>query len=109
MSWNDRLTLALRIRGVTKAELARACRIERASVTEWANGKTKDPKLVPFFLACDKLRIRPRWLALGEGPMELSDLSMRESLVETITQLAERLSTADQRQVLHILEDSIRH
>lgn len=48
-TWNERLNWALKERRMTKAELARACGVERASITEWTNGKTKDPKLVPFF------------------------------------------------------------
>lgn len=109
-TWNERLNWALRDRGVTKAELARACDIERASVTEWTNGKTKDPKLRPFFLACDLLKVRPRWLALGEGMPDLapsdSPKHHHESVVDTITRLAEHLSVAEQRNVLNILQES---
>lgn len=105
-TWNDRLNWALRERQISKAELARACGIERASVTEWTNGKTKDPKLAPFFLACDKLHISPRWLALGEGPIEPAIVPhvTRESVLETVTRLAESLSAAEQRRVLNILQ-----
>jgi transcriptional regulator with XRE-family HTH domain len=108
-TWNERLNWALRERGVTKAELARACGIERASVTEWTNGKTKDPKLAPFFLACDTLRLEPRWLALGEGPIEPQgvDQRNRESILETVTRLADRLSAAEQKRVLNILQERV--
>lgn len=108
LTWNDRLNWALHERGMSKAALARACGIERASVTEWTNGKTKDPKLQPFFLACDALRLRPRWLALGEGPIEPRPvdhhIAKHETLVETVARLAEELSNADQRRVLNILQ-----
>jgi transcriptional regulator with XRE-family HTH domain len=109
-TWNERLNWALRERGVSKSELARACKIERASVTEWTNGKTKDPKLSPFFLACDTLRINPRWLALGEGPIEppLADtFDGSETIVETIRRLADHLSDAEQRHVLRILQSPL--
>lgn len=107
-TWNERLNWALRERGMTKAALARACKIERASITEWTNGKTKDPKIQPFFLACDALGIRPRWLALGEGPIEpaphFTDRHHEETVVETVARLAEQLSSSDQRRVLNILQ-----
>lgn len=107
-TWNDRLVWALKERRMSKAELARACGIERASVTEWANGKTKDPKLAPFFKACDALQVRPRWLALGEYPIEPLPADTvrysRDNMLETVTRLAEQLSAAEQRSVLNILQ-----
>lgn len=94
---------------MTKAELARACGVERASITDWTNGKTKDPKLAPFFKACDALQVRPRWLALGEYPIEPQSTDRpphgRESVLETVTRLAEQLSIAEQRSVLEILQN----
>lgn len=108
-TWNDRLNWALHDRRISKAELARACGVERASVTDWTNGKTKDPKLVPFFKACDALQVRPRWLALGEYPIDLLLADRvpypRESVLETVTRLAEQLSVAEQRSVLNILQN----
>lgn len=93
---------------MSKSALARACGVERASVTEWTNGKTKDPKLAPFFLACDALHLNPRWLGLGQGPIEPlpehAGPGRHETLVETVARLAERLSNADQRRVLNILQ-----
>jgi transcriptional regulator with XRE-family HTH domain len=110
VTWNDRLNWALKQRGVSKAALARSCGVERASITDWTNGKTKDPKLVPFFLACDTLRLQPRWLAIGEGPIEpitdSADSGRHESLLQTVARLAEQLSSADQRRVLTILQNS---
>lgn len=107
-TWNDRLNWALKERHMSKAELARACGVERASITDWTNGKTKDPKLVPFFKACDALQIRPRWLALGEYPIEprLVDTVRydRENMLQTVTRLAEQLSAAEQRSILDILQ-----
>lgn len=107
-TWNDRLNWALKERRMTKAELARACGVERASITEWTNGKTKDPKLAPFFKACDALQVRPRWLALGEYPIEplAADTGRysREEMISTVTRLAEQLSAAEQRSVLSILQ-----
>lgn len=107
-TWNERLNWALRERRMTKAELARACGVERASITEWTNGKTKDPKLVPFFKACDALNVRPRWLALGEYPIEPTPADSvhysRAEMISTVTRLAEQLSAAEQRSVWNILQ-----
>lgn len=110
-TWNERLNWALEDRRITKAELARACGIERASMTEWTNGKTKDPKLAPFFKACDALRVRPRWLALGEYPIDPQPVDTarysRGEMIETVTRLAEQLSAAEQRSVLNILQGHV--
>lgn len=107
-TWNERLNWALEKRRMKKSELARACGVERASITDWTNGKTKDPKLAPFFRACDALQVRPRWLALGEYPVEPmpadSGHYSRSEMLETVTRLAEQLSAAEQRSVLNILQ-----
>lgn len=107
-TWNERLSWAMSDREVRNAELARACKIERASVTEWRNGKTKDPKLAPFFAACEFLRIRPRWLALGEEPIEPlpDDAVQHPTLPALLAQIAEALAhhtEEEQRRVLEIV------
>lgn len=107
-TWNARLDWAMEDRNVKNADLARACKIERASITEWRNGKTKDPKLAPFFAACAKLKIRPRWLALGEEPIDplpddaVQPPSLTELLIEIAAALAKR-SEEDQRRVLEVV------
>lgn len=97
-TWNERLVWALERRKVRKAELARACGIERSSVQEWADGKTGDPKLAPFFAACDYLRVQPRWLALGEGPVDTAPLPPRTA------KLVQALEHVPDEQ-LHIIEE----
>jgi transcriptional regulator with XRE-family HTH domain len=107
-TWTDRLNWAMTDRGVKNAELARACNIERASITEWRNGKTKDPKLAPFFAACTKLKVRPRWLALGELPIDPlpDDAVQQPSMTTLLTEIARALADLneeDQRKVLEIV------
>jgi transcriptional regulator with XRE-family HTH domain len=106
-TWNERLVWALKDRDVSKSELARACKIERASMTEWTNGKTRNPQLAPFFAACVKLRIRPRWLALGEPPVDAlpggSTVAVWTELLTAIAEQLTRLSEQDQRIVLKLV------
>ena len=110
-TWNDRLNWAIQARGVKKAELARACGVERASVQEWTDGKTKDPKLGPFFAACVFLRVRPRWLALGDGPVDpLPDDAPYPAppppMTDLLLELAARLKNLgedDQRRILELI------
>jgi transcriptional regulator with XRE-family HTH domain len=107
-TWNQRLDWAMERRGVKNADLARACNIQRASITEWRDGTTKDPKLAPFFAACVKLRVRPRWLALGEEPIDPRpddappQIPLPE-LIELVAKALARRSEDDQRRVLEIV------
>lgn len=68
-TWHDRLNYALEEAGVKPAELARACKVSTASVSEWCNGITKDLKSNNADKVCRFLGIRYYWLMAGKGPM----------------------------------------
>lgn len=57
------------------------------------------------------MHLRPRWLALGQYPIEPLSAERtpysREDMIAAITALADRLSTAEQQSVLEILERNI--
>lgn len=54
---------------VSQAALARACGISAPSVNDWLSGKTKSIEGRNLLLAADFLRVLPKWLATGKGPM----------------------------------------
>jgi transcriptional regulator with XRE-family HTH domain len=68
-TFTERINLALEASGQTQATLARASRVSKPSVNDWLSGKTKALKAETLVLAAEFLNVRPRWLALGEGPM----------------------------------------
>lgn len=107
-TWNDRLNGLLEERSVRPAKLARACKMTRASVNEWTKGTTKNPKLDNFFAACDALKVRPRWLALGDLPMEPLPDDAPPPFTELVYRIAEMLelrSESAQRKILELLKD----
>lgn len=97
-TWNERLAWILTTRGVRKSELAKACGVSRSSVQEWVDGTTGDLKLDNLFSACDLLKIRPRWLALGQGGVD--DNSPSPRLQELIAVLED---VPEER--LHLVEE----
>lgn len=54
---------------VTAADLARACHVKPASVSEWVNGPTKYLRGPNAVNAARALRVNVEWLASGRGPM----------------------------------------
>lgn len=63
----SRITSRLSELGMTQAELARRCGVERSAVNQWVNGKV--PNIRPDNLICvaDTLGLEIRWLATGRG------------------------------------------
>lgn len=53
----------------TKASLAKACGIAAPSVSDWFSGKTKTLEASNLLAAANFLKVNPRWLADGIGPM----------------------------------------
>ncbi|MNJ33331.1 putative HTH-type transcriptional regulator [compost metagenome] len=54
---------------ISQAALARACGIKPPSVHDWISGKTKSIEGQNLLLAAEFLRVTPKWLATGRGPM----------------------------------------
>lgn len=66
-NWNQRIAEARTARGMTKAELARACKVAPPTVTDWENGGIKTLESSNMLKICEVLRIDPWWLVLGKG------------------------------------------
>lgn len=65
--------LALAMAGppkIKQVELAAACGIRAPSVNDWLTGKSKRMDGVHLIKASEFLGVRPKWLALGVGPMK---------------------------------------
>ena len=58
----------------TKAGLARACKIQPSSVTDWFNGRTKNMRYDKAGIAASYLNVNARWLAEGVGEMHSSSV-----------------------------------
>lgn len=73
MNLSDRLKLAMQAAGVSQADLARACGVKPPSIHGWLSGKAKFLRGENLLQAALVLKVRPDWLATGDGPMEPSD------------------------------------
>lgn len=71
MSLIDRLKIALEESGATKSELARACGVKPASVSDWLSGKSKSMRAHTAQKAAAFLKVNPVWLATGEGSKDM--------------------------------------
>ncbi len=67
---NDRLRHALRISGLSQAELARRCRVKQPSVNGWLSGKARFLRGENLLRAATALGVSELWLAEGKGPMQ---------------------------------------
>ena len=66
----ERLERCLKDRpGLSKAGLARACKVRPPSVSNWFDGRTKRLTGGNLLSAASYLGVRPTWLANGEPPM----------------------------------------
>lgn len=68
----ERLSDTLRAVGMTRAALARAAGVSRATVTLWMDGTTRSIHGENLTRAAAALRVSAHWLATGEGPMQVS-------------------------------------
>lgn len=50
---------------MSKADLARACKVSSPTVTDWENGNIKNLDAANMLTICNVLRIDPYWLVFG--------------------------------------------
>lgn len=70
----DRLRHARRLRGLSQAELARACGLSQGAIANYES-KTRQSAKGIFQLA-QALQVSAAWLSMGTGPMETPDEAM---------------------------------
>lgn len=63
---SERLLLAMRQKGFSKADLSRKAFVSRATVTEWCNGGIQTLSHANLDRVAKALEVDPRWLAYGE-------------------------------------------
>lgn len=68
MELPDRLAWALKHAERTQADLARALKISKSAVTQWASGATNEITPKHLFRAARFLGVEPEWLGTGAGP-----------------------------------------
>lgn len=73
----DRVDRALTRADKKPAQLAEACDISPAAVSDWLNGKTKNLKGANLYAAARFLDVNAEWLATGHGPMTNSSIAER--------------------------------
>lgn len=64
---SERLKLAIERAGVSKSDLAKACGVKPASVSDWLSGKSKSMRAPVAQKAADFLGVSVLWLSTGEG------------------------------------------
>jgi transcriptional regulator with XRE-family HTH domain len=95
-----RLAAAMRQADVNAATLARAIGVTQAAISQILSSATRTMRPENLFAAADLLRVEPRWLATGVGPMQLRREHI--DLLNKLTALpdAVRKSIEDQIEVL---------
>lgn len=63
----DRLRLARMARGMTQAELARACGVSQSAIANYESGSRRSAKTI--FRLAHALQVQAHWLAEGKGDM----------------------------------------
>jgi transcriptional regulator with XRE-family HTH domain len=59
---------------VTQADIARKAKVEKSSVNAWFSGGTQMIKADVLFVIADLLKVSPRWLATGQGSMNVNEI-----------------------------------
>jgi transcriptional regulator with XRE-family HTH domain len=103
MKWNDRLKQAFEAaaaaKGITQTDLAAACSVKPASVTDWLNGETKSIEAKNLLPACKLLGVSPFWVMFGDGNQyEFAKMSEAEPIEpsDAISLLASLAQSSDE-------------
>lgn len=76
----DRLAFALKQRGTSPAELARATKKTESAVSQWLSGETKSMRSDSLMATCSLLSCNAQWLATGKGASGLEGNSANSNL-----------------------------
>jgi transcriptional regulator with XRE-family HTH domain len=101
--YSERLTLALRMAGVSRAALARELEISYQAVKKVLDGKSASFSALNNDRAARFLRVSSRWLATGEGDSQ-SQQDMRLSpLALDLALMLDAIKSDEQRQKAYAL------
>lgn len=84
MRFGQRIKEARQIRGLTQADLSRASGVSQTGISALELGRGKTATGENLFALADALRVNPRWLISGEGPMD-DDTSDRQKLIDMLS------------------------
>lgn len=99
--------LAIAMKGpplVTAADLARACNVKPASVSEWINGPTKTLRGPNAISAARCLGVNNEWLSTGRGPMRVGDIPITNAPDDLARALLAKASPRSHRALTAIIE-----
>ena len=86
-----RLTVALRLRGMSQAELSEKTGINFSSISSYASGRF-EPKRTPLMKMAEALHVSPTWLAGFDVPMDEGAIVKADDLTITIPFVSQKLS-----------------
>lgn len=92
MHIGNRVTRRLTLLGEKPSALARAAGLTRSAISQWQDGTVKMIRPENLVSAADFLRCEIRWLAIGEGPEELSPRLTQDQreIVEALNRMPPR-------------------
>lgn len=65
-TFGDRLTAAMKAKGLNQLELARRAGYSPAAISRWCHDEA-DPRLLALVVLCETLDVSADWLVLGRG------------------------------------------
>lgn len=84
MSLEKRLNKALMFSGINQAELGRAVKATRSTVSAWCDGTTKTMKSSYVCLAAKRMGVSPCWLSDGIGDMVDPDIGISGATLDKV-------------------------
>jgi transcriptional regulator with XRE-family HTH domain len=97
-----RLAAAMQRADVNAATVARAVGVTQAAISQILSSATRTMKPENLFAAADLLRVEPRWLATGVGPIQLCHKHI--DLLNKLTGLPDAVRKAIEAQIEVLIE-----
>lgn len=103
-TFGKRISSAREEAGLSVIAFAEKMKVSRSAVYMWENDET-EMNAVNLVVASEILRIRPRWLAIGEGPRGLSETEVIEIEVRPVVKLAMSLPRSVRDHFVLLMQD----
>jgi transcriptional regulator with XRE-family HTH domain len=108
----DRIREALDKAKMKPVDLAKLCGVERATVSFWMRGETKNMKGDNLTRAARALRIDPHWLATGERSPNSAIIHAKETNTSAEYRLLQKfnaMTEEDQDRTIAIIDVFLKH